>query len=160
MLLAEGYTETHYTEEGLLVTLTPNHTDHCYYHGRVRGVPGSWVALSTCAGIRGLIVLSANASYYVEPRRPPEPGRPDEHRLLRAEGLPAPPGACPRQPRPPPRHLRHLRLRPHRATPSGGTKLRFHPIAFFHRGPGHARSSSGSAPNQSLYSGVAPPAQA
>uniref|UniRef100_F7FRB2 ADAM metallopeptidase domain 33 n=1 Tax=Ornithorhynchus anatinus TaxID=9258 RepID=F7FRB2_ORNAN len=108
--------------------------DHCYYHGRVRGVPGSWVALSTCAGIRGLIVLSANASYYVEPRRPPEPGRPDEHRLLRAEGLPAPPGACPRQPRPPPRHLRHLRLRPHRVSAPTRTQLTLPlPLSQFYR---------------------------
>lgn len=26
--------------------------DHCFYHGRVRGHPESWVALSTCSGIR------------------------------------------------------------------------------------------------------------
>uniref|UniRef100_A0A8C7Y254 ADAM metallopeptidase domain 11 n=1 Tax=Oryzias sinensis TaxID=183150 RepID=A0A8C7Y254_9TELE len=24
--------------------------EHCYYHGQVRGLPGSWVALSTCLG--------------------------------------------------------------------------------------------------------------
>uniref|UniRef100_A0A8D3DC02 ADAM metallopeptidase domain 11 n=1 Tax=Scophthalmus maximus TaxID=52904 RepID=A0A8D3DC02_SCOMX len=28
--------------------------EHCYYHGRVRGLTGSWAALSTCHGLRGL----------------------------------------------------------------------------------------------------------
>lgn len=26
--------------------------DHCFYHGHVRGHPESWVALSTCSGVR------------------------------------------------------------------------------------------------------------
>uniref|UniRef100_A0A7N8XET0 ADAM metallopeptidase domain 19a n=1 Tax=Mastacembelus armatus TaxID=205130 RepID=A0A7N8XET0_9TELE len=28
--------------------------DHCFYHGHVRGHPESWVALSTCSGIRSV----------------------------------------------------------------------------------------------------------
>uniref|UniRef100_A0A8B9CGH3 ADAM metallopeptidase domain 33 n=1 Tax=Anser brachyrhynchus TaxID=132585 RepID=A0A8B9CGH3_9AVES len=51
-MLAPGYTETHYTTDGRPVTVAPNHTDHCYYHGRVRGYRSSWVVLSTCSGIR------------------------------------------------------------------------------------------------------------
>ncbi|XP_041323258.1 disintegrin and metalloproteinase domain-containing protein 33 [Pyrgilauda ruficollis] len=51
-LLAPGYTETHYSEQGQPVTVTPNHTEHCHYHGHVRGHRGSWVVLSTCSGIR------------------------------------------------------------------------------------------------------------
>ncbi|XP_038601227.1 disintegrin and metalloproteinase domain-containing protein 33 isoform X2 [Tachyglossus aculeatus] len=112
-LLARGYTETHYTEEGQLVTVTPNHTDHCYYHGHVRGFPGSWVALSTCAGIRGLIVLSANTSYYVEPRRSAQ------HSVQRTERLPREAGgACAHRAAAdgrPPGALLHRLLRPQRA---------------------------------------------
>ncbi|XP_047627469.1 disintegrin and metalloproteinase domain-containing protein 33 isoform X3 [Phacochoerus africanus] len=66
-LLAPGYTETHYGPDRQPVVLVPNHTDHCHYHGRVRGFPDSWVVLSTCSGMRGLIILSSNASYYMHP---------------------------------------------------------------------------------------------
>nr|XP_035949253.1 disintegrin and metalloproteinase domain-containing protein 33 isoform X6 [Halichoerus grypus] len=68
-LLAPGYTETHYSPDGQPVVLVPNHTDHCHYHGRVRGFPDSWVVFSTCSGMRGLITLDRNASYYVHPRQ-------------------------------------------------------------------------------------------
>ncbi|XP_045664212.1 disintegrin and metalloproteinase domain-containing protein 33 isoform X2 [Ursus americanus] len=67
-LLAPGYTETHYSPDGQPVVLVPNCTDHCHYHGRVRGFPDSWVVFSTCSGMRGLITLGRNASYYVHPR--------------------------------------------------------------------------------------------
>uniref|UniRef100_A0A671Y648 ADAM metallopeptidase domain 11 n=1 Tax=Sparus aurata TaxID=8175 RepID=A0A671Y648_SPAAU len=30
--------------------------EHCYYHGHLRGLPGSWAALSTCHGLRNNIV--------------------------------------------------------------------------------------------------------
>ncbi|GLD53058.1 disintegrin and metalloproteinase domain-containing protein 11-like isoform X1, partial [Lates japonicus] len=40
--------------------------EHCYYHGRVRGLPGSWVALSTCHGLRGMF-SDGNFSYGIEP---------------------------------------------------------------------------------------------
>ncbi|XP_051755356.1 disintegrin and metalloproteinase domain-containing protein 33 isoform X2 [Ctenopharyngodon idella] len=67
-LLGHDFTETHY-ENGLPVTQTSNHIDHCFYHGRVRGHADSWVALSTCLGMRGLIVLNSNDTYYLEPIR-------------------------------------------------------------------------------------------
>ncbi|XP_047601209.1 disintegrin and metalloproteinase domain-containing protein 33 isoform X8 [Lutra lutra] len=66
-LLAPGYTETHYSPDGHPVVLVPNHTDHCLYHGHARGFPDSWVVFSTCSGMRGLITLDRNASYYVHP---------------------------------------------------------------------------------------------
>ncbi|KAI6069749.1 Disintegrin and metalloproteinase domain-containing protein 33-like protein [Aix galericulata] len=90
-LLAPGYTETHYTTDGQPVTVAPNHTDHCYYHGHVRGYRSSWVVLSTCSGIRGLIVVSSNDSYYLHPLGTPEPG---QHVILRAEHLPIAGGTC------------------------------------------------------------------
>ncbi|XP_071610031.1 disintegrin and metalloproteinase domain-containing protein 33 [Heliangelus exortis] len=91
-LLAPGYTETHYSTRGHPITLTPNHTDHCYYHGHVQGYGGSWVVLSTCSGIRGLIVLSTNTSYYLNPLETPELGH--HHLIHRAEHLPIRAGTC------------------------------------------------------------------
>uniref|UniRef100_A0A673API2 ADAM metallopeptidase domain 11 n=1 Tax=Sphaeramia orbicularis TaxID=375764 RepID=A0A673API2_9TELE len=40
--------------------------EHCYYHGRVRGLPGSWAALSTCHGLQGMF-SDGNFSYGIEP---------------------------------------------------------------------------------------------
>uniref|UniRef100_K7F8H5 ADAM metallopeptidase domain 33 n=1 Tax=Pelodiscus sinensis TaxID=13735 RepID=K7F8H5_PELSI len=65
--------------------------DHCYYHGHVRGHEGSWVVLSTCSGISGLIVLNDTDSYYLKPLGPPEP---EHHVIYRAEHLPIRGGTC------------------------------------------------------------------
>uniref|UniRef100_A0A8C2T649 ADAM metallopeptidase domain 33 n=1 Tax=Coturnix japonica TaxID=93934 RepID=A0A8C2T649_COTJA len=90
-LLAPGYTETHYTTDGQPVTVTPNHTDHCHYHGHVRGYQSSWVVLSTCSGMRGLIVVSSNDTYYLHPVG--TPGM-NHHLIHRAEHLHIPGGTC------------------------------------------------------------------
>uniref|UniRef100_A0A8C1G6V6 ADAM metallopeptidase domain 19a n=1 Tax=Cyprinus carpio TaxID=7962 RepID=A0A8C1G6V6_CYPCA len=89
-LLGHDFTETHY-ENGLPVTQTSNHTDHCFYHGRVRGHADSWVALSTCLGMRGLIVLNSNDTYYLEPIRGQEVLH---HTFYRTEDLPIKTGTC------------------------------------------------------------------
>ncbi|XP_055977556.1 LOW QUALITY PROTEIN: disintegrin and metalloproteinase domain-containing protein 33 [Sorex fumeus] len=93
-LLAPGYTETHYSSAGQPVVLGPHHTDHCHYRGRVKGFPDSWVVLSTCSGIRGLISLGSNVSYYVHPW----PTRNSEdfstHRIFRTQQLLSWKGAC------------------------------------------------------------------
>nr|XP_029485393.1 disintegrin and metalloproteinase domain-containing protein 11 isoform X1 [Oncorhynchus nerka] len=63
-LLSSDYVERHFDEEG-----RPSQNmggEHCYYHGRLRGVPGSWVALSTCHGLRGMF-SDGNFSYGIEP---------------------------------------------------------------------------------------------
>ncbi|XP_060774006.1 disintegrin and metalloproteinase domain-containing protein 19 isoform X1 [Neoarius graeffei] len=66
-LLAKDFTATHY-EDNQPVTYTNSHTDHhCFYHGSVKDHSSSWVALSTCSGVRGLIVLNSNDTYYLEP---------------------------------------------------------------------------------------------
>ncbi|XP_053314027.1 disintegrin and metalloproteinase domain-containing protein 33-like [Spea bombifrons] len=91
LLLSPRYTETHYTSDGQSVTVTPNLTAHCYYHGRVRGQRDSSVALSTCAGISGLIVLNSNDSYYLKPVN--ASGHPT-HALHRTDHLPISGGTC------------------------------------------------------------------
>ncbi|KAF5902493.1 disintegrin and metalloproteinase domain-containing protein 33-like, partial [Clarias magur] len=66
-LLAKDFTETHY-EDSRPVTYTNSQTDyHCFYHGSVKDHSSSWVALSTCSGVRGLIALNSNDTYYLEP---------------------------------------------------------------------------------------------
>ncbi|XP_069833203.1 disintegrin and metalloproteinase domain-containing protein 19-like isoform X2 [Dendropsophus ebraccatus] len=91
LLLSPGFTETHYTEEGEKVTVTPDHTEHCYYHGRVKGHQESSVALSTCSGISGLITLSANNSFYLHPLAGPSP---NAHMLYQTKHLPISGGSC------------------------------------------------------------------
>ncbi|XP_045689262.1 disintegrin and metalloproteinase domain-containing protein 33 isoform X2 [Phyllostomus hastatus] len=93
-LLAAGYTETHYRPDGQPVALVPNHTDHCHYHGRVRGFPDSWVVLSICSGMRGLITLSSNASYYVHPWPAGDAEDASTHRIFWTEQLLSWKGAC------------------------------------------------------------------
>ncbi|XP_024144066.1 disintegrin and metalloproteinase domain-containing protein 33 isoform X2 [Oryzias melastigma] len=67
-LLAPDFTETFYSEDGKPVTLeNQNYTNHCFYHGQVRGHPDSWVGISTCSGFRGLISLNSSDTYYLEP---------------------------------------------------------------------------------------------
>ncbi|XP_029450603.1 LOW QUALITY PROTEIN: disintegrin and metalloproteinase domain-containing protein 33-like [Rhinatrema bivittatum] len=90
-LLSPDYTETHYTADGEEVTVSSNYTDHCYYHGHVKEYKESWVVLSTCSGIRGLIVLNSNDSYYLKPL---ESSGPDHHLIYRTEHLPIKGGTC------------------------------------------------------------------
>uniref|UniRef100_A0A2K6MYV6 ADAM metallopeptidase domain 33 n=1 Tax=Rhinopithecus bieti TaxID=61621 RepID=A0A2K6MYV6_RHIBE len=93
-LLAPGYIETHYGPDGRPVVLAPNHKDHCYYHGRVRGFPNSWVVLCTCSGMSGLITLSSNASYYLRPWPPRGSKDFSTHKIFRMEQLLTWKGAC------------------------------------------------------------------
>ncbi|XP_047217575.1 disintegrin and metalloproteinase domain-containing protein 15 isoform X3 [Girardinichthys multiradiatus] len=44
-----------------------NPVTHCYYHGSVRGFPQSRVALSTCSGLRGVLVLNSSLSFELQP---------------------------------------------------------------------------------------------
>ncbi|XP_055085451.1 disintegrin and metalloproteinase domain-containing protein 11 isoform X1 [Periophthalmus magnuspinnatus] len=63
-LLSTEYVERHFDEHG-----QPSENmggEHCYYHGRVRGVKGSWAALSTCHGLQGMF-SDGNFSYGIEP---------------------------------------------------------------------------------------------
>ncbi|KAM4526724.1 disintegrin and metalloproteinase domain-containing protein 11 [Fundulus diaphanus] len=62
-LLSTEYVERHFNN-GELSQNTGG--EHCYYHGRVRGLPGSWVAISTCHGLQGMF-SDGNFSYGIEP---------------------------------------------------------------------------------------------
>uniref|UniRef100_A0AAQ4R4H8 ADAM metallopeptidase domain 11 n=1 Tax=Gasterosteus aculeatus aculeatus TaxID=481459 RepID=A0AAQ4R4H8_GASAC len=46
--------------------LCPQGGEHCYYQGRVRGLPESWAALSTCHGLCGMF-SDGFFSYGIEP---------------------------------------------------------------------------------------------
>ncbi|XP_071375618.1 disintegrin and metalloproteinase domain-containing protein 11 [Centroberyx affinis] len=63
-LLSSDYVERQFDEDGRPSQNTGG--EHCYYHGCVRGVPGSWAALSTCHGLRGMF-SDGNFSYGIEP---------------------------------------------------------------------------------------------
>uniref|UniRef100_A0A5F9DKV2 ADAM metallopeptidase domain 19 n=1 Tax=Oryctolagus cuniculus TaxID=9986 RepID=A0A5F9DKV2_RABIT len=89
-LFAPAYTETHYTPSGDPQTTTLKSEDHCFYHGMVRKAEQSSVTLSTCRGIRGLIVVSSNLSYIIEPL----PDSEGQHLIYRSEHLKLPPGNC------------------------------------------------------------------
>ncbi|XP_066519795.1 disintegrin and metalloproteinase domain-containing protein 11 isoform X1 [Hoplias malabaricus] len=63
-LLSSDYVERHFDEDG-----TPSQNqggEHCYYHGVLRGLKGSWAALSTCHGLWGMF-SDGNFSYGIEP---------------------------------------------------------------------------------------------
>ncbi|OCT86262.1 hypothetical protein XELAEV_18019954mg [Xenopus laevis] len=83
LLIHPNYRETHYSLNYTRVVRTPNMTEHCYYHGTVQGQDNSSVVISICSGIRGLITLSNNLSYIVEPL----PGENVRHVIYKAEHL-------------------------------------------------------------------------
>ncbi|KAG8128475.1 hypothetical protein E2320_015315, partial [Naja naja] len=89
-LFAPDYTEIHYTKTGTAQTICLNKTDNCFYHGRVRAIHESSVVLSTCRGLRGLIVISNNLSYILEPL----PDSQEHHFIYRSEHLKVPHGSC------------------------------------------------------------------
>lgn len=65
-LVGKGYALTHYSEDGTEVVTTPDHEDHCYYHGHVVDVADSSVSVGLCSGIQGFVHV-AQHSYLIEP---------------------------------------------------------------------------------------------
>ncbi|XP_044214836.1 disintegrin and metalloproteinase domain-containing protein 22 isoform X1 [Thunnus albacares] len=63
-LLSSGYVERHLSEKGK--TVVTNGGEHCYYQGKVRDIPRSFVALSTCHGLHGMF-FDGNHTYMIEP---------------------------------------------------------------------------------------------
>ncbi|XP_028327150.1 disintegrin and metalloproteinase domain-containing protein 22 isoform X2 [Gouania willdenowi] len=63
-LLSSGYVERHLSKNGKTVITTGG--EHCYYQGKVRDIPESFVALSTCHGLHGMF-FDGNHTYMIEP---------------------------------------------------------------------------------------------
>ncbi|KAL7840309.1 hypothetical protein AOLI_G00256320 [Acnodon oligacanthus] len=63
-LLSSKYVERHILEEGK--SYISKGGEHCYYHGTVRDIPESFVALSTCHGLHGMF-FDGNHTYMIEP---------------------------------------------------------------------------------------------
>ncbi|XP_028287749.1 disintegrin and metalloproteinase domain-containing protein 11 isoform X1 [Parambassis ranga] len=89
-LLSTDYVERHFEEDGQLSQNMGG--EHCYYHGRVRGMPGSWVALSTCHGLRGMF-SDGNFSYGIEPFGTGE--EQNDHIVYRMPNIDIIPPPCP-----------------------------------------------------------------
>ncbi|XP_021334457.1 disintegrin and metalloproteinase domain-containing protein 23 [Danio rerio] len=62
-LLSSDYVEIHYEEEKPVLW---KGGEHCYYHGQIRGVEDSRVALSTCNGLHGMFDDGVHL-YTIEP---------------------------------------------------------------------------------------------
>ncbi|TSK34762.1 Disintegrin and metalloproteinase domain-containing protein 12 [Bagarius yarrelli] len=57
----------YYLPNGIGVSMEESQVVQCYYHGSVRGFPQSRVAISTCDGLRGVIVINASLSFELQP---------------------------------------------------------------------------------------------
>lgn len=91
-LFSPGFKETWYSPGGVRHTSSPPRPENCFYHGVVRGDGESSVALSTCKGLRGMITVSGNVSYLIQPL--PNQTETGGHAVYRAEDLKLPRGAC------------------------------------------------------------------
>ncbi|KOC59227.1 Disintegrin and metalloproteinase domain-containing protein 12 [Habropoda laboriosa] len=58
-LIPTGYQQRH-QHLGTYKVHTPSKVELCHYQGSIRDVPGSWVALSTCRGLRGVVFDGEN----------------------------------------------------------------------------------------------------
>uniref|UniRef100_G1SSB2 ADAM metallopeptidase domain 15 n=1 Tax=Oryctolagus cuniculus TaxID=9986 RepID=G1SSB2_RABIT len=56
-----------YQPDGTRVVSEGHTLEDCCYEGLVQGHAGSWASLCTCSGLRGLVVLSPERSYALEP---------------------------------------------------------------------------------------------
>ncbi|XP_047427587.1 disintegrin and metalloproteinase domain-containing protein 11-like isoform X2 [Mugil cephalus] len=63
-LLSSDYVERHFNQDD--VPLQAVGGEHCYYQGRLRGLPESWAAVSTCHGLCGMF-SDGFFSYGIEP---------------------------------------------------------------------------------------------
>ncbi|XP_056142807.1 disintegrin and metalloproteinase domain-containing protein 12 isoform X2 [Lampris incognitus] len=57
----------YYLSNGTGVSVDVDPVTQCYYHGTVRGFPRSRVAVSTCAGLRGVVAINSTLSFELLP---------------------------------------------------------------------------------------------
>ncbi|KAI1901453.1 hypothetical protein AGOR_G00034590 [Albula goreensis] len=69
------------------VTQDRSPVTHCYYHGLVQGFPQSRVALSTCSGLRGVVVINSTLSFELEPEDEEDADRAEEEAGARSRGM-------------------------------------------------------------------------
>ncbi|NWW49512.1 ADAM9 protein, partial [Pedionomus torquatus] len=89
-LLPKDFTVYTYDEEGRLQSEVPDIQDHCHYQGHVEGTLDSVVALSTCSGLRGLVMIG-NITYGIEPM---DPSSGSKHLLYRLDNVKREPTTC------------------------------------------------------------------
>ncbi|XP_061872722.1 disintegrin and metalloproteinase domain-containing protein 11-like [Colius striatus] len=73
-LLASHYVERHVSGAGSNGSHSTGAGEHCYYQGWIRGQPRSFVALSSCQGLRG-VFSDGRATYLIEPQVGTEHGQ-------------------------------------------------------------------------------------
>ncbi|XP_064031783.1 disintegrin and metalloproteinase domain-containing protein 9-like isoform X1 [Pogoniulus pusillus] len=89
-LLPKDFTVYTYNEEGKLQADYPDVQDHCHYQGYVEGSLDSVVAVSTCSGLRGLVMLG-NITYGIEPM---DSSSGSKHILYRLDNVKQEPSTC------------------------------------------------------------------
>uniref|UniRef100_A0A674CJL1 ADAM metallopeptidase domain 9b n=1 Tax=Salmo trutta TaxID=8032 RepID=A0A674CJL1_SALTR len=88
--LSKSFVQFSHDASGNLMSTYPKPDVHCYYHGDVEDHEESLVALSTCSGLRGVILLG-NQSYGLEPIKQ---STNNEHLLYRLEHSQSEPFVC------------------------------------------------------------------
>ncbi|XP_058798001.1 uncharacterized protein LOC131668128 [Phymastichus coffea] len=66
-LIPAGYKERH-QHRGDYKTHVPRKVELCHYQGSMRDMPGSWAAVSTCHGLKGVIFDGDNL-HYIQPEQ-------------------------------------------------------------------------------------------
>ncbi|XP_062841666.1 disintegrin and metalloproteinase domain-containing protein 22 isoform X2 [Trichomycterus rosablanca] len=92
-LLSSKYVERHISEDGK--SFISRGGEHCYYHGKVRDIPESFVALSTCHGMHGMF-FDGNHTYLIEPDEEDKDKEQDQmHMIYKSPGFQPPDGYIP-----------------------------------------------------------------
>ncbi|XP_014230939.1 disintegrin and metalloproteinase domain-containing protein 33 isoform X2 [Trichogramma pretiosum] len=66
-LIPVGYKER-YQHEGRTKTHAPVKTELCHYQGSIRDIPDSWVAVSTCNGLKG-VIFDGKMMHHIQPEQ-------------------------------------------------------------------------------------------
>ncbi|XP_011304121.1 disintegrin and metalloproteinase domain-containing protein 28 [Fopius arisanus] len=64
-LISSGYRQVHQLD-GHSKTEVPETVELCHYHGSIRGIRSSWVAVSTCRGLRG-VIYTGKTLHHIHP---------------------------------------------------------------------------------------------